>query len=64
MHLLVDPVQSGTLVTLGPGTYTVTLSVGFRVTSFIGDCTGTVGTTATGTISADEHQTCTIKTTD
>ncbi len=50
------------LVTLGAGSYTVTEIQGLGiVTSFAGDCTeANIKGTATGTISAGEHQTCTI----
>jgi hypothetical protein len=50
------------LVTLGPGSYTVkeTQPPGF-ISSFAGDCTEiAINGTATGAISAGQHQTCTI----
>jgi hypothetical protein len=54
------------LVTLGPGTYTVTENVPFGFTiAFSGDCTQSVPlSSATGTISAGQHQTCTITNTE
>jgi hypothetical protein len=62
--------ESGTLVTFsGPGTYTIIegpippsfLPSNGGITTFSGDCTKTMlFNTATGTISAGEHQTCII----
>ena len=54
---------SSQLVTLGPGDYSVTEMIGFGfIPIFSGDCmqTASGSFTATGTISAGEHQTCTI----
>jgi hypothetical protein len=54
---------SGTLVTLGPGTYTVTETERpseFFSPHFSGDCKVQPNDSASGTISANEHQTCTI----
>jgi hypothetical protein len=55
--------ETGTLVTLGPGTYTVNeATFPGSFVAFNGDCTQTALNSgkATGTISAGEHQICTI----
>jgi hypothetical protein len=47
----------------GPSTYTISEETPSRITfttNFSGDCPETGTFTATGTISAGEHQTCTI----
>jgi hypothetical protein len=62
---------SGTLVTLDPGEYVIKESLSndhfeFLFSNFSGDCKGVSGppvASATGTIAAGEHKTCTIRNT-
>jgi len=52
--------ESGTLVTLGPGTYSIgeSLPISTTFVMFSGGCTKSGPVSATGAISAGEHQTC------